>query len=454
MQSVLFICPIFAPAVKAGVFRPLAFARYLPEFGYQPLVVAPAVLPGAPRDENLAATLTRDTLVHTFDLPHAREGLSRVVDRSKPLLRFAEKAAGVDDYALVTSLRKKALAHSRQQRERDTVRVVVRLCRRLIRQHGPPLIWATAPDFYTLKAATVLKRRYGLKFVADYRDPWTYGVLWKPTSTAFSRRERRWERRVLEAADRVVFTSAKTQARMAGLYPSSANKFTTIPNGFEDVVCGVESSGAAQSTSNGHCPNKRTFELAFVGRTAAYRDPAVLFDALQLLAQEHPQITADLRMRFVGVCVEAEGEAARRGLRHLVHLDGPVDFATSQQVMRNADLLVLLQTIDGPGDDVIAGKTYEYLAAGRPILAIVGDEGGDAWLLRQANVGVCVGISDPARIASQIRTYWQQWKSGTLHAAPRREWLQQFDRRHLTRRLADVFDGLLATADTKQCVLS
>jgi hypothetical protein len=75
---------------------------------------------------------------------------------------------------------------------------------------------------------------------------------------------------------------------------------------------------------------------------------------------------------------------------------------------------VLLQTIT-EGQDVIAGKVFEYLSAQRPILAVVDPDGGDAWLLGRIGVGSVVSFREPNAVAAELRRYWQLWRRGALH---------------------------------------
>lgn len=112
--------------------------------------------------------------------------------------------------------------------------------------------------------------------------------------------------------------------------------------------------------------------------------------------------------------------------------------------MRTADVLVLLQTISGEGNDVIGGKAYEYLAARRPILGIVPPDGGDAWLLSSTGAGRVTGISDVQRVAEGFLHYWRLWRDGRLENVIPRQDLSQFSRRKVTAELAAIFDDVLA----------
>jgi hypothetical protein len=115
--------------------------------------------------------------------------------------------------------------------------------------------------------------------------------------------------------------------------------------------------------------------------------------------------------------------------------------------MAGADVLVLLQSISGPGCDVVSGKAYDYLAARKPILAVVADEGGDAWLLRETQSGLITNLVDPQNVAEGFLHFWRLWLKGELTLAASGGDIERFDRRHLARELADVFSQVLDEDD-------
>jgi hypothetical protein len=110
--------------------------------------------------------------------------------------------------------------------------------------------------------------------------------------------------------------------------------------------------------------------------------------------------------------------------------------------MRSADVLLVQEFV---GTMAIPGKVFEYLAAGRPILALVKEESDTAWLLRQTGSARIVGSEDLEPIIEVLVDLWRVWRRGQLQAQVDATWLAQFHRRELTRHLADLLDTAAAT---------
>jgi glycosyltransferase involved in cell wall biosynthesis len=167
-----------------------------------------------------------------------------------------------------------------------------------------------------------------------------------------------------------------------------------------------------------------------------------VLDGLRLACEDRT-LLEDVRVQFVGRVDGYEKEIRERGLEKLVECVGPVSSEDSIRLMHSSDVLILLQTISGEGRDVIGGKVFEYLAARKPILGIVPDDGGDAWLMRNMKAGVITGIEDPKRVAQGFQHYWGLWKENSLATAVSDCDISRFSRRNLTQDLAELFAQIL-----------
>ena len=107
--------------------------------------------------------------------------------------------------------------------------------------------------------------------------------------------------------------------------------------------------------------------------------------------------------------------------------------------MFGSDVNLLLQTIS-EGQDVVSGKAFEYLHAGKPILAVVDPAGGDAWLMRETGAGRIAAWNDEQAIAEQLVACWRAWRAGERSIPPGAR--SGYRRRDLTARLAALFDEL------------
>jgi glycosyltransferase involved in cell wall biosynthesis len=222
--------------------------------------------------------------------------------------------------------------------------------------------------------------------VADFRDPWVAG---DPSQTR--RNVPVWEARaeasVMREATAIVVNTPGAGDFLRETYPQYATKITSITNGYDPD----------RFDANPIPPfSGSTIEIVHTGEIYANRSPVPFLDAVQLLDAAALGGRA-LRVRFIGGFQfekqkkETE-ERIRRGLHGSVFLEGQVPYSQSIQAMVQADLLLLLDT---PGRRAgVPAKLFEYIGAGRPVLALAEPEGDVAWVLKVSGI--------PHRIASPV----------------------------------------------------
>jgi len=441
MKRILMISYVFPPVNRSGSQRPFYFAKHLPEFGYYPIVVMAER--GATSDvntESLSELSDRCKIARIRKLSpndwilKARGGL-RVLDRT--LHPRCKDKRWLSDLAERTheQVRGHLWASTRRQKSwwaMYWILPVITFSLKTFFLTGFDIIWATGDPWISLIAGYWLSRLTRKPFVADIRDPWTYGVLWNPRDKSEAEWLRRWEMKVLNAATRVVYTSPLTTEIMRDRSGQKiGRKMVTITNGFANTAWEQKQASVAE---------KCVFR--FVGRLMHHRQPDILLCGFELACADS-DFAKVARLEFVGDTGSFDGEINRYCLDGRVACIGSVSEAESQQYMQSADALILLQTIEGEGSDVVSGKAYEYLAARKPILGIVPEDGGDAWLMRTTRAGVITGVDDTKRVAQGFLHYWRLWKENKLATAVSDCDISRFSRRNLTQDLAELFGQIL-----------
>jgi hypothetical protein len=395
MKNVLMIVPAFPPDNTSATSRPMHFASHLPEFGYWPLVLVQSGLWRYPQDEELLRYV--DGRCEVF----------RAVGLPKKRLRWCIGA-------LRTGLQ-------------------------LHRRRGIDLIWSTSPSILHWYPAMVLSRITARPLVLDVRDPVTYGCLWNPRDRVEARARRLGEHVCLSSASRIVHASPLTMHVMGERAGARlARRMVSIPNGFS-----AERLAQVRDVPRTRC----TF--LYAGKLERrVREPRILLEGLRIACRD-PAFARDACLEIAGGLGDFAGDVTALGLGDNVRDLGYRPRLECAARLVGADVLVLLQTISGPGDDVISGKAYEYLAARRPILAVVSKSGGDAWLLREVRTGWITGLASADDVAAGFLHFWRSWAEGTLASAATAGDIERFDRQALTRRLASVFDEVLAEATVR-----
>jgi glycosyltransferase involved in cell wall biosynthesis len=300
-------------------------------------------------------------------------------------------------------------------------------------------IFSSGPFWTNHLVGLALSHLTGLPWTAHFRDPWMTGNWQAPTSSLATRLNNWLERIVVTRATAVVSVTEEHSVAFRRTYPRlPADKFFTVPNGYDN---GEWEESPAEARREQESEGK--FLIAYTGKFYIERDPQPLFRALRTLINSGEIEREQVRVDLVGWCETSEGRSVREmavnlGLRECVNILGPRSRQETIRRIRQADLLLLLAerfVIQIPG------KTYEYLRAGRPILALTSG-GALANFLLRTGAGWVVDPKDDAGVLGAVRERYRQWKAGERGPVADPEIVAGFDRRKLAGRLAELFDRL------------
>jgi glycosyltransferase involved in cell wall biosynthesis len=306
---------------------------------------------------------------------------------------------------------------------------------RVIRRLGVDALYSTSPQPTAHLIAATLKAATGVPWVADFRDPWIEdGAHPRPGSLRYGV-ESRLERMVVRTADKVTVTTPLLGREFLHRYPFlSPDKVVTIFNGYDER----DFEGLKFEPPD-------DFEILHTGLvTPSFRDPAPLLRAVAALIRRGELVARDTRVAFLGGG-EYLASQAFRDLVAQLDLDGVVDVGTRvsyQEALARlgrASVLVLLQASDDTRA-LIPAKGFEYLRAGRPILALT-LPGATAELVQTTRSGVVVDPTDVEGIGrALVELRDADW------ALERRDdgfpGIDRFERRALTAQLATLLDEL------------
>ena len=318
-------------------------------------------------------------------------------------------------------------------------------CQRAIRKQRPDAILTSGPPHHVHLLGMALKRRHGIPWIADFRDPWVWAArLHDPfTSRAYaSWLENALEKSVVRQADAIIANAPRSRETFVAAYPEYAGKTFVITNGYDpdafiNIVKPVTSDQAIR--------------ISYCGQIYQGRDPRPFFDALRALLAERATGQQPIHVDFFGAyrLVDqtnfSEEEIRRRGLQEIISVHSEITYLQSLAEMVRSDILLIFDT---PGRRIgVSAKLYEYIGSGRPILALVESDSDNAWVLRQA--GSLYRIANPndfESILSGLRELVNAVENGcpAIGHELRRS---QFSRENLTRQLADVLNGLSKDVD-------
>ncbi|MBI4718004.1 MAG: glycosyltransferase [Planctomycetes bacterium] len=436
-RRVLMVAAAFPPTGGPGVQRPAKFAKYLPTFGWQPIVWTLPPLDDLPEDHTLAAELPPEVVVHRVGGGSWARALRRAV---RGLVRGGS-AGGRIGRALEWRLTRWM---AREPLPDDCVywaKSGVRAAARLVARERINAIYSTFSPPSDHLLGMWLKRRTGRPWVADFRDLWTDDYRYHEPSPRRREAHRRLEQEILETADVVLGVTPRQTEILADRVPHQRHKFVTITNGFDPADFAAplpEPRGGGR------------FTLAHVGRLDRNRVSNALLAGLRAFADHLGSRRGRVVLRIVGHA----GDEVRQKLQRTslpCEFTGEVAHATAIAEMRSADAL-LLCVHDGPNaDSVILGKLFEYLAAGRPILCLGPARGQCATIVRGHNAGLVVPFDRVTPVTDALQTLYRAAASGRPLPGAALERLTAYSRPDLTRRLAMILDHLAAGLPLSGC---
>ena len=308
--------------------------------------------------------------------------------------------------------------------------------RALIRDRRPDLIYASCPPFPHALVAVRLAREARIPIVVDFRDAWSLdpyssgGLIKQAAKRALCRCVYpRLERSVIESADAIVMNTPSMRREYAHRFEGAEQRIHLVPNGFDE----------ADFCESVEPPPRERPLLLYCGRFSGVggRSPEILLHAM------HAAIDAgcEIDLEILGDDSPALRRSIRRlGLESSVRTHAPVSNREAVRAMREADILVVYQAPSRNEVTPVAGKTYEYLRSGRPILAIV-PPGDNADLVRShAPVHALVTDEDPARVASAIQHLLSR-AARVRSTAADPEFVERYARRSIAERMAAIFDA-------------
>ncbi|HKW13816.1 MAG TPA: glycosyltransferase [Candidatus Krumholzibacteria bacterium] len=442
MKKLLVIAYFFPPSGAVGVYRTLKFVKYLPEFGWEPVVLTVSNGKTPVYDESLMKLIPEGVKVHRvpswetlnegFDSPAQPARTKTLRSRLHTRLYLLWHTLALPDVKL------------------GWVPGATRAARELVRAQKIQHVYISGYPFSSFLIGPRLKRTDDVRVAIDYRDPWTQSLNY-PLRTALHRRiDRSLEQRVVSASDLVISNTRFNDTQMAAEFGRGAprEKFVAIHNGFD----------AEDFASIAHGHNDRftiTYAGAFyhsIGSTHADRavgddamktySPLVFFEALQAFFARRPEAKAYTRVRFMGVLGQGYDPIIQeRGLDTVIERLGYIDYDEHLRVLKQSDALLLVMSKGEKSRGWIPSKFFQYLGTGNPILALA-PEGEVRDIIAATRGGISVAPDDAAAASRAIETLYDSWKNGTAIAQSDAAAVGAYERRNLTAKLARALDSM------------
>ncbi|WP_027379673.1 glycosyltransferase family 4 protein [Chryseobacterium daeguense] len=433
-KKILIITYYWPPAGGPGVQRWLKFAKYLPEFGWKPVIFTP---------ENPSYPLVDESLLK--DVPENIEIVKTKIWEPYQLAEKLNKSnkkfkAGQFDVGKNQSWKSRLSIWVRGNFFIPDARVFwvkpsVKFLENYLKENKIDVVVTSGPPHSLHLIGLNLKKRLpNLKWIADFRDPWTEISYYKHLKLTKNsdKKHRHLESEVFKNAD-ITLATSYTDAENFRKHGANA---ICITNGFDET----DARSQTIKPSNHQAP-KPPFTLSYIGVLEQLRNPENLWQALNELVKTNSDFAENFELKFAGriddkILNEIENSSLKNHISNLGYLSH--DKAIDE--MAKSSLLLITNFPNDTSKGIIPGKIFEYLATGKQIISFGPDDADVAKILDETKAGKHFSYDDSEKIKSFILEKFELWKNGNLLENTQN--IEQFSRKNLTKKLVEILGSV------------
>ncbi len=433
MKKALILTYYWPPSGGSGVQRWLKFTKYLREFGWEPIIYTAQNGEVAVIDDSLSKDIPPDTLIlktpiwEPYDVYKKFIGQKKGDKMSAGMLSETKKSGFLSSVAMW--VRGNFFIPDAR---RYWIKPSVKYLSDYLKSNPVDVIISSGPPHSMHWIARGVKKKFPqLKWVADFRDPWTNIDFYEDLKLTFIADgiHKRMEKKVLQEADSIISVGQTMQEEFKLILNdvSQNKKFSVITNGFDE-----------EDKVKGTVQKDEFFTIAHIGTLNKSRNPFILWKALSELIKTNPDFATKMRIKLVGkVDFSVLESITQFGLKnHLQQIEYLPHTKIVEELQKShANLLLVNQTKNDKG--IITGKIFEYLLAGSPVLAIGPMDGDLAAILTQTQGGAISDFNDSETLKKNILNLFQGQATIRNEAA-----ILNYSRKALTKELVELLNRL------------
>lgn len=421
-RKILIITYYWPPSGGAGVQRWMNFAIQLKKRGWEPIVLTPENPQFEIKDEKLA-DLVSEIQTHKvpiwepFDLFHKLTG-GKDRQNVKQGSALEKKEKGIIDRLMVWIRGNLFIPDPRVFWVRPASKKAISL----VNQRGIGTVITTGPPHSMHLIGRKVKKACSVKWIADFRDPWSkWDILDKLSTSSLARSLHKYlEQSVLKLADVKITVSPRMAEAFGGI--------EVVHNG---VTLSSQPSGE---------PDGSAFTIGYFGMLNELRNPRQLWQLLDSLCRENSALANNLKVRIGGIISESVKDEMNSfaDLRKRIEYLGYLDHAAVQNEYQRCNLLLLLQNQSDNSKWILPLKFFEYLAARRMILGLGERESDLGDLMNSRDIGLLLPYNDLENIRIFIKQVYEEKKKP--NDIDTDDLLSLFSHQHLVQRLEHLIE--------------
>ncbi len=433
MKNILIIAYYFPPSGGPGVQRVLKHVKYLPEFGYNPIVLTVENGQFPAKDESLLKEIPdgikvfRTKIFEPYDLYRMFTGKSKdtpvdvnVIHKDGAKLGIKESAA---EFIRSTFFIPDARIGWFFKAKRKAIDLVT--------TEKISAVYTSSPPYTTALIGRHVKRNTGIPWIAGFRDPWT----------DFISSPNRWflPKMIDKGMEKSVFKEANyIEAAWVGIIKDALKKYPHLnPDKFIHIPNGFDSADFAPIDS----PINNKFTLTYTGSMYGRRNPAALFEAIDKLIHQGKITENDFKIKFIGrfgdevlnMISSSTFNNSLEVIKYMSHGDSIIE-------LQKSDLLLLVVDESKESKEIVPGKVYEYMGIRKPILVIAPEDGAIAKLIIETKSGLIAHQTDIEKIASNLLAFYQKWVDKQELYSPDVNEISKYERKNASKELSILFN--------------
>ncbi len=435
MKKVLIISYYWPPSGGSGVQRWLKFAKYLPENGWQPVVYTVENGEYPVIDESLNKDVPKEAIILKQPIWEPYTFYKKFTGQKKEN-KFGHGFVGAKKQNGLKKMLHTIAVWVRGNFFIPDARIYwvkpsVTYLYDYLKKNPVDAIVTTGTPHSLHLIGLQLKQKLNIRWIADFRDPWTgvYYLKAMKLSSSSLRKHKKLEKEVLLNADEIITVGTNLKKNLAALVAEKdiGPKIHVISNGYD----------TDNNTTRPETILDRKFTLVYIGLFSKEQNHPALWKAIREVTEEIPGLKQHLELKFIGTIDSSiEQEIENNQLSSYYNKLAYVKHGEAIQLQKSAQVLLLSINNYPNAKEMLTGKLFEYIASGRPILCLGPNDGDAAAIVKYTNTGIVCEWDDLTKIKDTLRQYYelylkQDLKVKSLH-------IDEYSRKNLTKKLAGL----------------
>ena len=442
MKKVLIISYVFPPMAAVGGFRVVKACKFLPQFGWQPVVLT-----------------VRDGFNYAYDEESLKQlDSSLPIYRSKyfsPIQWWDSKTQPTENSTTVSSSQQNIKSEETTESFSAIIKKQIKTMisipdihniwipfavaegLKAARKEKFDIILSTSPPATVHIIGTILSYLTGKPFVIDYRDLWTQNESYHNRNLPwlYKKIDRFYEKRAIKRASAIV---SATTGFSDSLFENNSYK---KQEQFQAVTNGVD----ADDFTDIKFPKSKNkkFIILHLGSLYGNRNPKFFFDVMQAWVSQNKEVKENCRVLFIGNTPGYEKSLVGTEIESVVQFEKHIPQKQILPKLWESDLLLLILGFDKGGKNVMPAKLYEYICTKRPILGFL-PEGMAADAIEKYNRGTAVTSENIEKAITFLELQYQNWKEQSEERISKFDLPAEYDRKEQNKKLAEILNKVLS----------